>query len=782
MTLLSPRRWRLATRLTSGVVLLLVLLQLIVLGTYAGNLQERRETELDNAVDIGRTLGAVVDGFTRDLESMTLAAALSLGSSPGQYDQVTLGPYLGQLQAGYGVLRALFITDTDGRVVASASGEGIGLDLSSRPYVAALMRGAQTAWSEGLTGIQTGETTVAFARVLPGSDGRVRGYLIAAFYPDALLERLPGGLPGDASMVLADRRGFVLYSSDPVPADRLDLAGEAEVQTALAGGVVRFSDTALPFPGEARYGAFIPVPHVGWVVGFARPQAPLDASLRDQFLKQGGAITAVMLLAIVATAFLSRRLAAPLAVLANTAAAIARGESPEIPRLRADEEVMQLANAMRAMGEAVAERERALRDVASLEQTARTEAEATAARVRSLQTVTDAALAHVKMEELLDQLLVRVRDVLKVDTATVLLMEADGQKLLATAASGLEEEVELGIKVPIGQGFAGRIAAQERPLILDDVAEGSVYSPVLRQSGVRSLLGAPLLVEGRLVGVLQVGSLEPRAFSEDDSRLLQLVADRVALAVEHARLYREAQEAVAARDEFLSVAAHELRTPMTSLRASAQLLLRQLDRDGAADPARLRQMLEIIDAQSDRLARLVSRLLDISRIQLGRLTLERETVNLVDLVGRIADSVRPTADGHSIVVRGPDELVARVDPLRFEQVVTNLLDNAVKYSPGGEPINVTLSQPSPGVARLVVSDHGMGIPEGYREHIFEPFFQAPSEGHSSRGLGLGLYITRQTVELHGGRIEAEPESGGGTRFVVTIPTQLEASVPEGVAS
>jgi len=193
-------------------------------------------------------------------------------------------------------------------------------------------------------------------------------------------------------------------------------------------------------------------------------------------------------------------------------------------------------------------------------------------------------------------------------------------------------------------------------------------------------------------------------------------------------------------------------------------------------------MLEIIDAQSDRLARLVSRLLDISRIESGRLTLERETVNLVDLVGKIADGVRPTADGHAIAVHAPDELLAHVDPLRFEQVVTNLLDNAVKYSPGGEPVNVELSEPSPGLARLVVSDHGMGIPEEYRAHIFEPFFQAPSEGQSSRGLGLGLYITRQTVELHGGRIEAEPESGGGTRFVVTIPTELEVSVPESVAS
>src|SRR5439155_1371701 len=196
-------------------------------------------------------------------------------------------------------------------------------------------------------------------------------------------------------------------------------------------------------------------------------------------------------------------------------------------------------------------------------------------RVRSLQQVTDAALADLRMDELLDQLLVRVRDALRVDTATVLLVDETGDNLLATAAVGLEEEVEQGIAVPIGQGFAGRVAAERRPVILEDVESAQVYSPILRQRGIRSLLGVPLLVEGRLVGVLQVGSLEPRAFTPDESSLLQLVADRVALAVDHARLYREAQEAVAAREEFVWVAADGLRTQNTSQRASAQLLLRQ---------------------------------------------------------------------------------------------------------------------------------------------------------------------------------------------------------------
>src|SRR5205085_1123462 len=206
--------------------------------------------------------------------------------------------------------------------------------------------------------------------------------------------------------------------------------------------------------------------------------------------------------------FFARRLAAPLALLARTAGAIASGETPTLPQtIRADAEVMQLAEAMRAMSAAVADREQALREAAAAEQVARADAEVITARVRALQTVTDAALAHLSLDRLLQELLLRVRDVLRVDTATVLLAEEDGANLRATASSGLEEEVDQGIRVPIGQGFAGRVASERRPVILDEVEPARVASPVLWEKGVRSLLGVPLLVEGRLIGVLQVGSL-----------------------------------------------------------------------------------------------------------------------------------------------------------------------------------------------------------------------------------------------------------------------------------
>jgi putative methionine-R-sulfoxide reductase with GAF domain len=155
-----------------------------------------------------------------------------------------------------------------------------------------------------------------------------------------------------------------------------------------------------------------------------------------------------------------------------------------------------------------------------------------------IQTVTDAALARMETAELLNELLDRVRVILDVDTAAVLLMNSLGERLVAVAARGLEEEVRQGVQIPVGKGFAGRIAAQREPVILDQVDHTNVLNPILREKGITSLLGVPLLVEGRVIGVLHVGSLERRSFDLSDTELLQMVGDRIALAI-HARQSEE---------------------------------------------------------------------------------------------------------------------------------------------------------------------------------------------------------------------------------------------------
>jgi phosphoserine phosphatase RsbU/P len=158
-----------------------------------------------------------------------------------------------------------------------------------------------------------------------------------------------------------------------------------------------------------------------------------------------------------------------------------------------------------------------------------------AERLQDIESITDVALVQLDVEDLLDELLVRIREILDVDTAAVLLIDRVAGELVATAASGLEEEVRQAVRVPVGVGFAGRIAAEIAPVVVEDIDKADVYNPILRKAGIRSLLGAPLVTEGRVIGVIHVGCLSKRRFSSADVGLLQMVAARVALAVDARR-------------------------------------------------------------------------------------------------------------------------------------------------------------------------------------------------------------------------------------------------------
>ena len=159
--------------------------------------------------------------------------------------------------------------------------------------------------------------------------------------------------------------------------------------------------------------------------------------------------------------------------------------------------------------------------------------------LEALQQVTDVALAYLPLEELLGALLERIARILTSDTAAFLLLDESRQELVARAAKGIEEEVERGVRIPVGKGFAGRIAAARSSIAIEDVDHAEILNPILRIKGIRSLLGVPLLVEGQVIGVLHVGTLTPRIFTDDDHSLLQLAADRAALAIERARFYEQ---------------------------------------------------------------------------------------------------------------------------------------------------------------------------------------------------------------------------------------------------
>ena len=259
--------------------------------------------------------------------------------------------------------------------------------------------------------------------------------------------------------------------------------------------------------------------------------------------------------------------------------------------------------------------------------------------------------------------------------------------------------------------------------------------------------------------------------------LLIAVAPKAVAVVAAAALSERRRAALVARDEFLSIAAHELKTPITSVRGNAELVLRRLDR-GVADPERLRRNLQAIERESDRLARLVGQLLDVSRIEGGQLALERAPTDLAALVREVVARLQGASD-RRIRLTVPDEATGAVDGLRIEQVLTNLLTNAITYSQAENPIDVTLElDPDGRVATLRVRDRGPGVPPERRERLFERFYRAGGQDHAA-GFGLGLYISRQIVALHRGTLGADFPEDGGTCMMVTLPLDAADSMIAG---
>jgi signal transduction histidine kinase len=294
----------------------------------------------------------------------------------------------------------------------------------------------------------------------------------------------------------------------------------------------------------------------------------------------------------------------------------------------------------------------------------------------------------------------------------------------------------------------------------------------------RSVIIVPLPGHRGVLGTLSLitTSDSERRYTQADVALAEDLARRAALAVENAQLYTEAQaairtaeEAVRAREVFLSVAAHELKTPVTSLRGFAQLTLRALEQDRELDRERLHHALTVVNQQSDKLRRLVAQLLDISRIQAGRLQLELREVDLTQLINEVVTGMQHQSQFHVLRVNTSGSQSVHIDPLRLEQVLTNLVDNAIKYSPQGGPIDIDVWLPDAEHVGVAIRDRGPGIRPEHRAHIFERFYQAGDDAEHAAGMGLGLYISREIVELHGGTIEAEFPPDGGARFVITLP-------------
>ena len=367
-------------------------------------------------------------------------------------------------------------------------------------------------------------------------------------------------------------------------------------------------------------------------------------------------------------------------------------------------------------------------------------------------------------------------------SAGVLVLLADDHATLSIVGStGYSKEqlepwrqIRLDTLTPLTE--AVRLGA---PVWIESQAELRARYPAIALSPdslpAKSWSALPLSENGQIIGAIGVSFSEPRSLTAEERMFALTYAGHCAASLSRSRLLaaeqraqNAAQMALDHRSEFLTVLGHELRTPLTSLRGYAQLVLSRLDDNGTVDPQFVRRAFTVVDRQSAKLARLANQFIDGAGLKTGRLFLQRSRVDVAALTLNAIQLAQGASNHHVFRLTAPESLDAYVDALRIGQVIDNLLENAVRFNPEGGAIDVLLSHVDPHWFEIRVRDYGSGVPLEQRERLFEPFHRAHATDQRS-GLGLGLFVGRQIVESHGGKLSTEFPEDGGTRFVVVLP-------------
>ncbi len=401
-------------------------------------------------------------------------------------------------------------------------------------------------------------------------------------------------------------------------------------------------------------------------------------------------------------------------------------------------------------------------------------------QLRFLHDVARLATTARTWDELLETVVDGTRDALHADVTSLYLLDRDGAYLTLAATNGLDRYQIGRARVPFGEGVTGRVAASRRPLNIADVRSDPRFLWVRgidQKRFIASMLSVPLSWNDQVVGVLNVQTEKERKFTRADVAQLQAIADLLAGIVEKGRQQTEAEERLeqlrqidSARSELIALVTHELRTPLAVVRAYTELLADDPPLEGreSRDPERRAQRQAWHDAamfQVERLDRLVDSILASVRI----VPAEAATVTPTDVeaaIAEVVDGIRPIVRQHRLDVRPGLRHHVLADAPRLRQILEHLIENAVKYAPPETTIAIDHALVE-GFVRIGVTDQGPGVPEEWRERIFEPY--ARRETHTARGSGIGLYAAKRLGESMGARLWVEPAEPTGARFVVALP-------------
>jgi signal transduction histidine kinase len=397
----------------------------------------------------------------------------------------------------------------------------------------------------------------------------------------------------------------------------------------------------------------------------------------------------------------------------------------------------------------------------------------------TLQTFAQQISTSLDLSEVLDSIVITLKNVLHCRGVSIALLVADTQTLEIRAAAGIQARWKREARLKLGEGISGRVAATAQPIYVPDTLAVSDF--IFFDKSVRALLCVPLTAKDRVIGTLSIDQTKPDAFTQNDERLLSIAAAQAAVAIENAQLYeelkerarklehayRDLQEADRLKDELVQNVSHELRTPLTFIKGYVELLLEE---DMGPINERQRESLSIVAEKTNSVTRLVSDIIFLEQIE--RESLQLGEVHMADLARLALQGCEVTAAAAGIHLRldAEAELPALMaDRDRINQVFDNLLANAIKFSPTGGTITIRLRRQGAAVLASV-ADTGIGIPREQLHRVFERFYQV--DGSATRrfgGAGVGLAIVKRIVEAHGGRIWVESELGKGSTFTFTLP-------------
>lgn len=404
--------------------------------------------------------------------------------------------------------------------------------------------------------------------------------------------------------------------------------------------------------------------------------------------------------------------------------------------------------------------------------------------LQALQMIDHELQASLELKTVLDISLTRAMDALGVEMGLMGVLKGqeveEGLYLLAQRGMPMEMSRYKKDPWPLKRGILGRVARTGELAWVNDISQDKDYTP--NSFRTRSMLVAPVMREDKVIGVLDLESTHPDYFTSDDVAFVKLLIGPAAITIQNAQLFEQVKEAHQAKSEFMDVAAHDMKLPMTNIKGYAKLL--QMTAGGNWTDQQ-KEFLAIISNNVDRMDRLVKDLLDISRIEAGRIRLEIENVQMRDVIQEVITSVKNQIQSKNLVLTvdvANDLPELRADYSRMVQIVTNLISNAYKYTPAGGAITVIakpyLNDTIDGIS-VTVKDTGYGISTEDQSRLFTKFFRASDQNiRDEPGTGLGLSITKTMIETHGGELTFESELGKGTAFTFTLP--LVCQIPPGV--